>query len=564
MARKSKKETRYEIEKSVDPSTVSVYQLATSPITGLAAKVIFTLRPITNLLLDQVEKLVDAGFMSRVEAVAWVNLHLDLIGSNLNTIGPCSIIAHAPWDQTLVTISSETTSGVGYTATHWMVQTAYIAVDDPDVKAKRQARWEKNERRRREKEGWDDGHESAVDADPIEPAEADDPFLSAFSDLAGIEVDDIEPPIEEGEIWRSVRFDETGILGKIEEAYRTERRLAMARAAADIARGRLQAARRASAADDDEPLNLDALFGDGEFGAELEGILEPQKPKVPDAREVLNEKRTRDLAKFLITDPDQADGISAFFLRRGGVQRKFLGGGRGGLHDLKQDAQKSLARDLKNDLVEAGLDVDTAKQFSAGFKASDGSGDIETMFGDGGAKLDKKGSNSIFQQAMEACEAKAKKSYAKTVGPKGAGWDKADSSIRWVLSDLEFEGQWVAPVKARIARFVQSNDPEGMLEVMEDRSFWVDNPPPDMPPTSESKFGRRIAFLRKAIEMKSKQGRKVRAKREAEAREQARHEEEIAEAIKHRDAQRLKAELAKKKGGTPLALVKASGKGTKK
>ena len=58
--------------------------------------------------------------------------------------------------------------------------------------------------------------------------------------------------------------------------------------------------------------------------------------------------------------------------------------------------------------------------------------------------------------------------------------------------------------------------------------------------------------------------RGVIAAREAEAREQARHEEEIAEAIKHRDAQRLKAELAKKKGGTPLALGNASGKGTKK
>jgi hypothetical protein len=72
-----------------------------------------------------------------------------------------------------------------------------------------------------------------------------------------------------------------------------------------------------------------------------------------------------------------------------------------------------------------------------------------------------------------------------------------------------------------------------------------------MPPTSDSKFGRRITFLKNAIKMKSTEGRKVRAKREAEAREQARHEEEIAEAIKHRDAGRLKAELAKKKGGTP-------------
>ncbi len=551
MAAKKKEEPKYTIEKSVEPSTVSVYQLSTSPISGLAATVIFTLRPITNLLLEQVEKLVDAGFMSRVEAVGWVNLHLNLIGSNLKNAGPCSIIAYAPWDQTLVTISSESTSAVGYTATHWMIQTAYIAVDDPDVQARRQERWEKNERKRKAIDGWDDGHTSAVDADPITPEEIDDPFLSAFSDLADVDVESLDPPIEEGEIWRSARFDDVGILGKIEEAYRTERRLTMARAAADIARGRVQAARRASASADDESFDLNSLFGDGEFGAELEGSFEPEKPKVPDAREVLNEKRTRDLAKYLITDPDQADGISAFFLRRGGVQRKFLGGGRGGLHDLKQDAQKSLARDLKNDLVEAGLDTATAKQFSAGFKASDGSGDVEAMFGEGGAKLDAKGSNSIFQQAMEACEAKARKSYAKTVGPKGAGWDKADSSIRWVLSDLEFEGQWVAPVKARIGRFVQANDPEGMLEVMEDRSFWVDNPPPEMPPTSDSKFGRRITFLKNAIKMKSTEGRKVRAKREAEAREQARHEEEIAEAIKHRDAGRLKAELAKKKGGTP-------------
>lgn len=548
MAAKRKEEAKYTIEKSVEPSTVSVYQLSSSPISGLAATVIFTLRPITNLLLDQVEKLVDAGFMSRVEAVGWVNLHLNLIGTNLSKAGPCSILAYAPWDQTLLTISSESTSAVGYTATHWMIQTAYIAVDDPDVQAKRQERWEKNERKRKATDGWDDGHTSAVNEDPIAPEEIDDPFLSAFSDLADVDVESLDPPIEEGEIWKSVRFEESGILGKIEEGHRAERRLAMARAAADIARARTRAARSARTESDDEPLDLDALFGDGEFGAEFDGATEPAKPKVPDAREVLNEKRTGDLAKFLIMDPDQADGTSAFFLRRGGVQRKFLGGGRGGLHDLQQDTKKALARDLKNDLVEAGLDTETAKKFSAGFKAADGSGDVEAMFGEGGAMLDAKGSNSIFKQAMEACESKAKKSYAKTVGPKGAGWDKADSSIRWVLSDLEFEGQYVAPVKARIGRFVQTNDPEGMLEVMQDRSFWVDNPPPDMPPTSDSKFARRISFLKNAIKVKSPEGRKVRAKREAEAREQAKRDEAVADAIKSRDSAKLKAVLAKKKG----------------
>ncbi len=562
MARKKKEETRYEIEKSVDPSTVSVYQLATSPISGLAATVIFTLRPITNLLLDQVEKLIDAGFMSRVEAVSWVNLHLDLIGSNLSKAGPCSIIAHSPWDQTLVTISSESVGAVGYSATHWMVQTAYIAVDDPDVKAKRQERWEKNERRRRAQEGWDDGHESAVESDPIEPEEELDPFLAAFSDLADVDVDEIEPPIEESEIWRAVRFDETDILSKIEQEYRNQRRLAMARAAADIARARTQAARRSSASSDDESLDLDALFGDGEFGAEFEAGAEAEKPRVPDAREVLNEKRTRDLAKFMIMDPEQADGTSAFFLRRSGVQRKFLGGGRGGLHDLKQDAQKSLASDLKNDLVEAGLDTETAKKFSAGFKASDGSGNIEEMFGEGGAMLDAKGSNSIFNQAMEACEAKAKKSYAKIVGPKGAGWDKADGALRWILSDLEFEGQYTGPVKARVGPFIQRDDPDGLLEVMQDRRFWIDEPPARVPPTPEGKFSRRIKFLQDAIKTKSAGGRKVRARREAEAREQAKRDEEIAQAVKHREELLAKAALARKRAGKPPIPKTGAGKKT--
>jgi hypothetical protein len=544
----AKEEKKYTIEKSVEPSTVSVYQSSDSPITGLAATVIYALRPITNLLRDQMEKLVEAEHMGLEEAVGWVNLHILLIGMNLRQAGPGSIIAYSPFDQTLVTISAESTSGNGYSATHWMIQTAFIAVDDPTILAAREARRRENAERLERAASFG---QSQIDAGAVESAfEDDDGFFAGFAQM------DDEPPAERtfegGEIWREAKFDDTGILAKIEENYRKERRLAMAKAAADIARARTQAARAARASADDDPdLNLDALFGDGDLEASFAGET-PEAPKRLDARDVLNEKRTRELARYLIVDPSEAlDETSAFFMKRGGVQRKFLGGGRGGSHEREADAKKALARELKNDLIDAGLDAETAKKFSAGFKAGDGSGDgfgsVEAMFGEAGAMLDAKGSNALHAQVMEACEAKAKKSYSKIVGPKGKGWDKVDGGIRGVLADLEFEGQYTGAVKAKLAPLVSKGDVHGLLEAMKDRRFWMDSLPEGVPATPEGKYAKRIKFLEESIKLSSPQGRKVKAKRDAERRLEEERQSEIAEAAAHREGVNDKAALARKK-----------------
>ena len=190
-------------------------------------------------------------------------------------------------------------------------------------------------------------------------------------------------------------------------------------------------------------------------------------------------------------DPD-----SIWYSRRPHVPSSSSGVTIGRGYDMRDKTKSQIERDLK----EAGINEQKAKLFSeaAGLKGKDAKDFLkENELND--YEISEYQQRKLFQKSYSEKEEYTKYLYNKTDVVKTYGespeWDKLNPTIREILVDLTYRGDYDGKTRKKIQEHIVKNDLEGLATVINDRDYWQEV----RPGLPNDRFNRRADLINGAI-----------------------------------------------------------------
>ena len=155
------------------------------------------------------------------------------------------------------------------------------------------------------------------------------------------------------------------------------------------------------------------------------------------------------------------------------------------------DMKNRTASAVLNDLVQSGVDLDTAQKMSgcAGLQGQQAK-DYISRNGLGSLEISKEAQVKLFETEYLRQSADVKRICTKPDVQKKFGntkWSEIHPGIKELLIDLKFRGDYTPATRTLIQSFAAKNDFAGLLTVLGNRSLWMRVP--------QDRYARRLKFF---------------------------------------------------------------------